>query len=220
MYINLHYNRLSQAKPGQHNNAVANLFLPAFYEDLNLCFSVCQVLSPQSRLIFERVFSWFAATNYAQLTPQQETQIWDQLETFFSTPEYAVTCKNWKKAWHIVESRIDPILKIVAYLNNFYPERITDETLQRAGNINRTAMYRYFKQLLGHTYSHFLQFIRIRHAHICLRDTTYSLQDIAERCGFYDRYHLSRVYSKCNGQTISNQRDRIAECRRNSLYEE
>lgn len=214
MYINIHYLFLLGSRPEVHKHAAVNLMLPSFFPELGLTFSCYRVLDAESRQVFEQAFSWFALTNYAPMDPAREEQIWDKLEDIFSIPEFSISCRSWKKAMHMIQSRFFPILRIVDYINNHYPEKITNEMLLRVGNISRTAMCRNFRLILESTPSGFLQHLRTRHVHICMRDTTYSLQELAELCGFYDSYHLSRLYSKCTGRTISSQRACIEEHRR------
>lgn len=198
----------------QYRQYSLNLFLPDFFEELNLPFSYYRELCPQSRHIWEELFSWFAMLNYAPGGSVPETLIRQKVEQLFSIPEFSLSCKKWDKAARLLQTRVGPILRIVNYLNKHYPEKITDEVLIQEANISRAVMYRYFSRIMKTTYSAFLQTLRGRRAHLYLRETNYSLTDIAELCGFYDIYHMSRVYSKHTGVTLSKQRIRMEICRK------
>ena len=214
MRLDIQYDLLDQAESKLCRNAAINLFLPYFFEDLGLSFSAHGVLDEASRSVWEQVFSWFALMNYAPSDSVAKEQFWEKLEQMFSVPEYAISLRCTKKATRILRNWVCPILRIVVYLNKHYPEKITDEILIQEGNMSRAVMYRAFKRVINTTYSQYLQHLRVRHVHLCLRDTTYSLTDIAELCGFYDAYHMSRVYLKCYGDTPSRQRIRIERCRK------
>ncbi len=196
-----------------YKNTAINLFLPCFFEELGLSFSPQTVLGKQSRLIWEQAISDIALLSYASADCVKKEAFPEKLEEIFSAPEYAVDPKYHKKAARILHNWVGPILRILRYLNIHYAEKITDEMLLQEGNMSRAVMYRYFKRVLRETYAQYLQQLRVRHVQLCLRNTTYSLPDIAELCGFYDTYHMSRVYSKCVGETISKQRIRIEKCR-------
>ncbi len=213
MRLDVRYDILNIADPKAYKNVGINLFLPCFFEDLGLSFSPHKVLSEHSRLIWEQVFSSFAVLNYAPADSATKEQFLSKLEEIFSVPEFAVANSCLKKATRILQSWVCPIMRIVAYLNIHYSEKITNEMLLQEGNMSRAVMYRHFKRVIGRTYAQYLQHLRVRRAHLCLRDTTYSLPDIAELCGFYDSYHMSRVYSKCVGETLSVQRARLERCR-------
>ena len=208
---------LDMDAPGQYPNAAINLFLPQFFDELKLHFDCYTVLGPNSRQIWEQMFSWFAMLNYAPPGTATLEEVRRGVEKLFSVPEYAVADKVTEKAVRMVHTRVSPIIRILNYLNKHYPEKITDEILQKEGNVSRAVMYRYFKRIMGITYANFLQLLRARHAHICLRETIYSLTDIAELCGFYDMYHMSRVYAKCTGVTLSKQRMKMEACRKERL---
>lgn len=213
MRLDIRYDLLNQAEPKVYKHSAINLFLPHFFEDIGLSFSPHKVLGEESRYIWEQVFSWFAVMNYVPSDSATKEQFLSKLEEIFSVPEYETPAKCWNKAMRIAQNWVCPILRIVVYLNNHYPEKITDEMLLQEGNMSRAVMYRCFKRVINKTYSQYLQNLRVRRAHLCLRDTTYSLADIAELCGFYDVYHMSRVYSRCTGATLSVQRVRLERCR-------
>ncbi len=205
---------LDMKAPGQHLNSAINLFLPQFFDELKLSFDYYKVLGQDSRRIWEQMVSWLAMLNYAPSDIATLGEVRDGMEKLFSVPEYAVADKITEKAVRLLQTRVSPILRIINYLNKHYPEKITDEILQQEGNVSRAVMYRYFKRVMNTTYASFLQYLRSRHAHICMRETIYSLTDIAELCGFYDVYHMSRVYAKCTGVTLSKQRDKMEACRK------
>ncbi len=214
MRLDIRYDLLEHLPLKEYIDSAANLFLPRFFKDLDLPFSPHKTLGAQSRLVWEQVFSWFALMKYAPANSATKEQFLEKLEQMFSVPEYKIPEKCEKRAMRIVQNWICPILRMMIYMNDHFSEKITDERLLQEGNMSRAVMYRVFKRVTNQTYAQYLQNLRVRHVHLCLRETTYSLADIAELCGFYDTYHMSRVYSKCYGETISKQRIRMKRCRK------
>ena len=214
MRLDIRMDLLDMENPGQYRNSTVNLFLTDFFDELKLSFSYYKVLSKDSQLIWEQIFCWFAMLSFAPGNEVSTETIRQKTEELFSVEEYAAGNVCWEKAQRLVQTRICPIIRIVNYLNKHYPEKITDEVLLQEGNISRAVMYRYFKRVMKDTYASFLQYLRSRHAHVCMRETLYTLSDIAELCGFYDVYHMSRVYAKCTGATLSKQRINIERCRK------
>ena len=214
MRLDIRMDLLDAENPGLYKNSTVNLFLPEFFDKLKLSFSYYKNLSKDSQLVWEQLFSWFAMLNFAPGNGVTAETIRQKMEELFSIEEYAIGDGCWEKALRLVQTRVCPIFRIVNYLNKHYSQKITDEVLLQEGNISRAVMYRYFKRIMKDTYASFLQFLRTRHAHVCMRQTIYSLTDIAELCGFYDVYHMSRVYSRCYGVTLSKQRNKIERCRK------
>ena len=214
MRLSIHIDLLDHNAAANYINATINLFLPDFFQELKLDQDCYWALCPESQAIWEQIFSWFAMLSYLPGDPVPADTIRQKMEQLFSVPEFAVSERVKEKALRLVQTRIIPIFRIVAYLNGHYTEKLTDEILQQEGNLSRAVMYRHFKHIMKDTYVSFLQHLRARHAHVCMRETIYSLSDIAELCGFYDVYYMSRVYSKCSGTTISKQRLRMEQCRK------
>lgn len=213
MCLSILHGALDLDEPENYKHSVTNLYLRTFSQEIGISFQPFTQLSHQSQMVMEDVFSWFVLMNYAPEKKAAVVEIRERLEEIFVLPEFAVPERYWKKAMHIAQTRLCPIMRIVAYLNEHYPEKITDEMLLQEGNISRAVMYRYFKRLMADTYSQYLQNLRARHAHIYIKFTTYSLSRIAELCGFYDSYHMSQSYTKHIGGTIGDQRRRFERIR-------
>lgn len=199
----------------QYQNAMIQLFLGDFWSEVDPNHPSYYALSPDSRRIVEKAFSWFVLLGYETHSAPDDVRMWEQLEELFTLPECSLPEQLMQKALHIVESRICPIFRMVAYINDHYSEKITDELLLQEGNISRAVMYRYFKRVLGVTYSNYLQMLRVRHAHLYMKNTTYHITQIAQICGFYDVCHLTRVYTKYLGRSPKVQRQRLRELYQN-----
>ena len=198
-----------------YKNAITHLFLGDFWSEVDPDRPECFQLSPDSRKIVEKVFSGFVLLGYEPHHPTDDKRFWQGLEDIFSLPEFSLPEQLMQKALHMVESRILPIFRMIDYLNDHYSEKVTDELLLQEGNISRAVMYRYFKRVLGTSYSNYLQKLRVRHAHLYMRSTTFHITQIARICGFYDVCHMTRAYNKFKGTTPSAERQRLRELYQN-----
>ena len=204
--LNLHYDILLGKPLDQFKNTAVQLFLGDFFQEIDPDCSPVRMLSLQSQDMVEKAFSWFVLLDYEMHSAQNDDRIWDKLEKIFSLPEFSMPAAKQKKALHLVQSRVVPIMKIVSYLNDHYGEKLTDEQLLQVGNISRAVMYRYFKRLMGDTCAVYLQKLRVRRAHLYMKSTTFSITKIAQICGFSDVCHMTRVYTKYRGSSPKVQR--------------
>lgn len=204
--LGFHYNVLEGTSPDRFINLRTNVFLPVYFEKLGLTFESYKMLSPQSRQMAEQVFSWLFLLDYPPHDQVSHLQVLEKLEELFSLPEYVIPKPVQKKTLSITQNRLKPYLRILDYLNAHYPEKITDEQLLQAANLSRAVMYRHFKEIMGDTYSRYLQHLRSRHAHCLFRVGTFTNVEIADLCGFYSSYHMAQTYTRFFKTTPNEQR--------------
>ncbi len=207
--MDISYETFLKTPNGRYMNAVTNLFLIPFAQELGWDFRPYILLSPQSQRQIEDLLSWFCLLNYAPKGTVKVDEIYEKLEELFSLPEFAVPQESRKKAVHLLETRLRPIFRIISYINSHYPEKIEEERLLQEGGISRSVLYRYFKRIVGQTYSQYLQQLRVRRAYVYLKYTTYSLSYIADVCGFYDTQHMLKVFTRYEGESPKQQRAKL-----------
>ena len=199
-YLNVMYDIFLDADVQKYVNSISALFLPSFAQELNCAFPTYQILSVGSQRALEEHTSWLSLLDYQDGTVEK-TEIMDKLEQIFSLPEFALPESCRPKAVKLIQSRLDPALQMLRYLNRHYAENIQEEELLRAAGTCRTNLYRFFKQFTGCTYSQYLQELRAKHVHVYLSRTTYSLSYISDICGFCNTQHMSRTYKRYAGKT-------------------
>jgi len=69
----------------------------------------------------------------------------------------------------------------------------------RVAGLHPVALARLFREVAGRSPSAYLRLMRIREACLLLHHTELSVEDIAERTGFCDRFHFSRVFRQERG---------------------
>lgn len=89
---------------------------------------------------------------------------------------------------------------IISRLRNSLRVGIDNDSLAKSVGMNTNSFIKYFKKILGITPQRYLRRLQIENACVLLQFTDLSLEDIADRCGFCDRYHLSKVFKAHRGR--------------------
>jgi AraC-like DNA-binding protein len=93
---------------------------------------------------------------------------------------------NWK-----VDAAID---RILARLHSASNECASNEALAEEAGLSVNTMLRRFRKATGSSPHQYLVRLRVEQASDLLRDTELTLDQIAERVGFCDRFHFSRAF--------------------------
>ena len=93
------------------------------------------------------------------------------------------------------------IAKVINHIENNTEEEFTNNALAGIANMATNAFSRLFKNYTGDTPQAFIKRKRIHKACIMLLHSNLSIDDIAEKTGFANRYHFTRVFSKVKGYT-------------------
>lgn len=89
------------------------------------------------------------------------------------------------------------------YLYRHGAERTELQDVADHLNISEKQLNRIFKIATGTTVINYFNQQRILQARYYLISTSYRLKEIAERLGYYDQYHFSRMFKKATGLTPS-----------------
>jgi len=163
-----------------------------------------QTINPQRTLPFETLCSEGIAYNY-------EKQFKQALSCFLSkTPGYHVICTgiilqiigqlyNEHSIKDADFTKMQRIEKAVEHLKQHYgnPD-LQISNLANIVNMSEKHFRRLFSDIYHKTPYAFLQEFRINKAEILLLNTTKSISDIAQQCGFSDIYSFSHSFKKHN----------------------
>lgn len=101
----------------------------------------------------------------------------------------------------------DPLVaNVLVYLNTFYPDRITIDSLTDKFATNRTTLAERFSKSTGTTVIDYLNRLRTHIAGLMLRGTMLPVSDIMYRVGFNDPTHFGRIFRVNQGYTPSDYR--------------
>jgi len=88
------------------------------------------------------------------------------------------------------------VLRVMHYIDSHYAQRLQNEDFGREANMSPNAFTRLFRNKTGMTPLAYLSQRRIEEASILLHHSDQSIEQIADACGFGDRYYFTRVFKK------------------------
>jgi len=91
------------------------------------------------------------------------------------------------------------ITEAIASIRAAYPLRLSNATLARKAALHPGAFIRLFRETTGQTPAAFLTQLRLEEACVLLHYSELSIDEVAEKSGFCERGHFSRVFSKRMG---------------------
>lgn len=198
--VNLMYDIFLDIPPERYVNTVACMFLQPFGKELGYSKPLIFTPSKESQVKLEEHFSWFTSLGYGPHGDNTGTEIYDKLEELFSLPEFALPVQCREKAIQLMQTRVKPIIRVLKYMNQHYPEKISEEDLLKEAMICRANLYRWFKRFTGYTCSNYLQWMRTKHVFVYLTYTTYPISYISDICGFTNPAYMSQLFSKFIGR--------------------
>ncbi|MCL2186538.1 MAG: AraC family transcriptional regulator [Treponema sp.] len=89
--------------------------------------------------------------------------------------------------------------KIIRYISIHYPEKLTVKGLSHQFNIGTNYIGYLFKRETGMTVHQYIAKIRIRNAENMLQSGNYRIQEVAEHCGFSDKFHFYKLFKTLRG---------------------
>lgn len=96
--------------------------------------------------------------------------------------------------WH--HQSIEPkILDIMSYMNRNLRKNLTNEILASTIRMSTNSFARLFKQQTGNSPQKYLTKTRIENACNLLHHSSLSINEIADHCGFSDRYYFTKVFT-------------------------
>ncbi|KZL89491.1 AraC family transcriptional regulator [Clostridium magnum] len=97
----------------------------------------------------------------------------------------------------------NPVLikKCIAYINEHYKENITLDTIANMVHLNASYFSSVFKKEMGASFSSYLNKIRIEQSKLLLKNTDYSILNIALEIGFEDQSYFSKVFKSLTNMT-------------------
>ncbi|RXZ79552.1 helix-turn-helix domain-containing protein [Paenibacillaceae bacterium] len=98
--------------------------------------------------------------------------------------------------------------KLVNHLNNFYETELTSgEKLEQAMDYKYEYLCQVFKKYTGIPMSRYTQQLRVQRAKHFLRNSSMSIQEIAQEVGYPDQFYFSRLFKKLEGVAPQHYRD-------------
>lgn len=97
------------------------------------------------------------------------------------------------------EIREAKIQQATKYISDHYNQNITLRDVAESVYMSETYFSKKFKKVTGLNFSEYLTSIRLQQADKLLSETSLSIADVAERCGFCDANYFGDVFRKAKG---------------------
>ena len=91
---------------------------------------------------------------------------------------------------------IQKVLPILSYINNYYQENLTLDSVSSKLGFDQSYFCRIFKTATGATFTEYLNFVRICKAEKMLLKTRDSILEISEAVGFSSVSYFNRIFKK------------------------
>lgn len=91
------------------------------------------------------------------------------------------------------------IQKCLEFIHDNFTNKLTLKDVASEVNISRNYLCYIFKEQTGYTFCQYLNVLRVNYAKKLIRTTDYSMEYIADLCGFSSQSHLSTNFKKYAG---------------------
>ncbi len=168
---------------------IVHLFLNGFEKEL--CYSGIYhaVLHGNERKQANETFRMLSSHKWSAYVSNPNVVL-RQFCKVFSSDVFALSEKTMKRASDFLKKKFIPMLKTVYYINLNFGEQLNADELSKLSGICRTDYFRLFKRLFKCTVYQYIQLVRVTHAIMLCKFSTYSLSYIADICGFCSLSHM------------------------------
>lgn len=105
-----------------------------------------------------------------------------------------------------LQSKKDIAPRILDYIHEQYPDSLTNQKIAEAFGFHPNYVNALIKTCTGMSLHAYLLQVRLDHSADLLENSTLSIGEIAETCGFYDIFHFSRCFKQKMGISPSQYR--------------
>jgi AraC-like DNA-binding protein len=95
---------------------------------------------------------------------------------------------------HVADGQLD-LLEVLQFIDHNIQEPLDNARLAEIAHSSESCFIRRFREAMGQTPARYVQDRRVSRAAELLVCTSHSIDEVAQRCGFANRYYFSRVFS-------------------------
>jgi len=100
---------------------------------------------------------------------------------------------------HIADGQLD-LLEVLQFIDHHIEEPLDNSRLAEIAQTSESCFIRRFRETMGQTPARYVKDRRVAQASELLICTDQSIDEVAQRCGFANRYYFSRVFSERVGR--------------------
>ena len=106
-----------------------------------------------------------------------------------------------RKSTDLLAFRDERLVKAMRYIREHFRESIRAEDVVRLSGVSRQVLQKRFRQEIGHSILSVIMRSRVEEAKRMILTTECKLDIVAERCGFTNRLHFHRTFSRLAGRS-------------------
>ncbi len=110
-----------------------------------------------------------------------------------------IELQKWLRKSAYSEDIIYAIVKSLELIRESFVQHISQTELCKKVNISKSYFSTSFKEILGISFIHYLQWINIGRAREMILNTNHPIYWIAEQCGFMDQRYFSKLFKEQTG---------------------
>lgn len=140
---------------------------------------------------------------------QKITSICDQIQSFSAEQRFSILHESASLLHSLFtrpeipwneHSRSPHVIKATAHITAHFADSLDVPNLAKISGVSARTLSRMFEQEYRMTVPKFISRVRIREAARMLENTELSIDEIADRTGFPNRYYLTRVFTRIIGK--------------------
>ncbi|WP_162463191.1 response regulator [Paenibacillus psychroresistens] len=113
--------------------------------------------------------------------------------------ELRIELQRWLRKSQYSEDVIYAIVKSIDMIHENPAAHISQTELSKKVNISKSYFSTSFKEILGISFTHYLQRVAIERAKAMIENTNHPIYWIAEQCGFSDQRYFSKLFKEQTG---------------------
>lgn len=129
-----------------------------------------------------------------ELRKSEEKISWDL--TFAASALINLALETVPRKYWAAQTSHARIEEILRRIREQFPAAIPNKDLARMAGMNVNAFTKWFRKMTGQTPHQFLMLLRVERACQLLQQGNDTLESVAEKTGFYDRFYFSRAFTR------------------------
>ncbi len=134
-----------------------------------------------------------------RLRPALSCRVKALVHLVMSTLEEDLPAEKATLMSHVADGQLD-LLEVLQFIDRHIQEPLDNGRLAEIAHSSESCFIRRFREATGQTPARYVQDRRVARAAELLVCTNHSIDEVAQRCGFANRYYFSRVFSERVGR--------------------
>ena len=91
------------------------------------------------------------------------------------------------------------VMRVIDYIDKHISDSLVNDSLANIANLATNSFTRLFRENMDKSVQKYVQERRIENAILLLHHSNFNIDEISDKCGFYDRHHFSKLFKQSTG---------------------